>query len=109
MTKLLKIDRCGGCPYSHWEAMSYVHTVCRCKKSPDKIIDDKEYRGPNCLPEWCTLEDLDNTMENRFEALKTLLQKNPLRNDLDAYLYEIANWGLGLRKDKPEKEDYAIN
>ena len=47
-------------------------------------------------------------MEKAIEALEEIKKFNRLHNDLDAYLYEIANWGLGIIKDKPDKEDYGL-
>lgn len=47
-------------------------------------------------------------MDKRDEALKIIQAFNGMRNDLDAYLYDIAEWGLGKRKDKPKKEDFGL-
>ena len=41
-------------------------------------------------------------------ALTVLRNYNRLKNDLDAYLYEITEYGLGNRKEFPNKEDYGI-
>ena len=43
-----------------------------------------------------------------IEALEEIKKRNRLRNDLDAYLYEVANWGLGIREDAPDPEDYGV-
>jgi hypothetical protein len=42
------------------------------------------------------------------EALLTLKEFNGLRNDTDAYLYQITLWGLGVIPIKPKKEDYGL-
>ena len=47
-------------------------------------------------------------MKEAEQALEEIKRFNRLRGDLDAYLYEVANWGLGLRKGKPVPEDYSI-
>ena len=41
------------------------------------------------------------------DAILILDKYNPLRNDLDAYLHEVAQWGLG-RRLKPKPEDFGI-
>jgi len=41
------------------------------------------------------------------DAINILDRYNPLRNDLDAYLHEVAQWGLG-RRLKPKPEDFGI-
>jgi len=46
--------------------------------------------------------------QRMLEALRILLARNPLRNDRDAYLLHIANWGLGLEEKKPNPEDYGL-
>jgi hypothetical protein len=52
--------------------------------------------------------DKNPTMAS-IEALEEIKKYNRLRNDLDAYLYEVADWGLGIRKEPPNPEDYGIN
>ena len=42
-------------------------------------------------------------------ALEEIQNYNGLRNDLDAYLYEIAEWGLGLREYAPNPDDYGLH
>ena len=48
-------------------------------------------------------------IDKRNEALQTLKAFNPLRNDLDAYLYEVAKWGLGLRKERPGAAGFGVD
>lgn len=43
-----------------------------------------------------------------IEALEEIKKYNRLRNDLDAYLYEVTNWGLGIREKAPDPDDYGI-
>ncbi len=42
-----------------------------------------------------------------IEALKILWTYNPIRNDLDAYLLDVINWGLG-KQGKPNPKDFGI-
>lgn len=42
-------------------------------------------------------------------ALEILKKFNRLKNDTDAYLYEIILWGLGESNNKPNPEDYGIS
>jgi hypothetical protein len=39
-------------------------------------------------------------------TLKELQQFNRLRNDIDAYLYELVEWGLGNKDKHPDINDY---
>ena len=41
-------------------------------------------------------------------ALTEIEKYNPIRNDLDAYLYDIAEWGLGIIPDKPNPKDFGV-
>jgi len=43
-----------------------------------------------------------------IKTIKELMALNPLRNDLDAYLYHLCEYALGESKEKPRKEDYGI-
>lgn len=43
-----------------------------------------------------------------INALTILKRFNGLRNDLDAYLFEVIRWGLGERKTKPKPEIYGL-
>jgi transcriptional regulator with XRE-family HTH domain len=45
---------------------------------------------------------------NAGEALRIMQEYNPLRDDMDAFLYEIGRWGLGERSDRPAGKDYGI-
>lgn len=46
--------------------------------------------------------------ENREkEALEILKKFNRLRNDLDAYLYEVIEWGLGMAS-KPDPKRFGV-
>ena len=51
---------------------------------------------------------LEKELTNAKCALSEILKYNPLRNDLDAYLFELTHWGLGKRKIKPNASDYNL-
>jgi hypothetical protein len=42
------------------------------------------------------------------EAFRILRKYNPLRNDLDAYLYAICLWGEGEEPLKPIPEHFGV-
>lgn len=46
-------------------------------------------------------------MENAIEALKIINKFNRIRNDIEAYLYSIAEWGIG-KAPKPDPKDFGI-
>ena len=49
------------------------------------------------------------TDQERAEAAFNILQKyNGLRNDLDAYLYDVAEWGKGFLENAPDPESFGI-
>ena len=48
-------------------------------------------------------------MERMEFALGKYQEYNDLRDDLDAYLYALAQWALGLEKTKPDSEDYGAS
>ncbi len=44
--------------------------------------------------------------EKAIEALEEVKRFIKLTNDFDAYLYEVVNWGLGIRATAPDPDDY---
>ncbi len=52
---------------------------------------------------------MDDTESRLREALEEIIENIRLRNDLEAYFYAIAEWGLGWSNTKPKKEDYGID
>lgn len=52
--------------------------------------------------------DSETQLERAKQALLIIRNYNRLRNDLDAYLFEVAQYGLGERQDEPKAEDYGI-
>ena len=51
-------------------------------------------------------------MEDKLEKIKWAIKEhrrfNRLRNDLDAYLFEVTEYALGKRDEKPNPKDYGI-
>ena len=43
------------------------------------------------------------------EALTEIKKFNPLRNDLDGYLFAMAEWGLGEIEDKPLRKSFGLD
>lgn len=46
-------------------------------------------------------------LKNARATLETINKYNRCNNDLQAYLHEVAEWGLG-KKDKPNAEDFGF-
>jgi len=42
------------------------------------------------------------------EALVEIQKSNRMNNDLDAYLFDLADWALGKENKKPNPVDYGI-
>ena len=51
---------------------------------------------------------LGNDLEKAREALREINQYNLIHNDLEAYLYEVTKWGLGVLDEKPKLEDFGL-
>ena len=47
-------------------------------------------------------------LEKAHEALTEVQKFNPLHNDLEAYLFALVEWGLGIEDEKPNKADYGL-
>jgi hypothetical protein len=43
-----------------------------------------------------------------LEALRVYQKHNPLHNDIEAYLFALGEWALGVKDVKPDPEDYGI-
>jgi hypothetical protein len=43
-----------------------------------------------------------------LSATEIIKRHNHLRNDFNAYLYEVCNFGLGFRDDLPNPKDYGL-
>ena len=44
-----------------------------------------------------------------FMALQEINRLNHIGNDLQAYLFAMADWGLGIREDRPRPESYGVD
>ena len=51
---------------------------------------------------------LDEQDNNSRIALTEIDSYNPIRNDKDAYLNLLAEWGLGNTDDKPNPQDFGL-
>lgn len=49
---------------------------------------------------------MQELLTKAYQALIIIRKFNRLKHDTDAYLYEVTQWGLGEREDKPKLEDY---
>ena len=47
-------------------------------------------------------------LDRAYTAITILQKYNRIHNDLEAYLWEVAEWGSGIRKDKPNPKDYGV-
>ena len=43
------------------------------------------------------------------KVIEIIKRHNYLRNDFDAYLYEVCNYGLGFREKLPNPKDYGLD
>jgi len=50
----------------------------------------------------------ERRVDNMRNALEIIQQNNRLRNDLDSYIYEVTDWGLGFRKDEPDPGAFGL-
>lgn len=54
------------------------------------------------------LQRLGAIIKRQAQALDEINRFNRIRNDLDAYLWEVAKHGLGQIEEKPKREDYGL-
>jgi hypothetical protein len=47
-------------------------------------------------------------LERAQEALYILREFNNIKNDIDAYLWDIIEWGLGERRERQVPQQYGI-
>ena len=43
------------------------------------------------------------------EALREINRHNRLNNDLDAYLFDLAEWGIGETDERPKLESFGLS
>jgi hypothetical protein len=48
-------------------------------------------------------------LDRALQALRELMWWNGLSNDLDAYLSEVAEWGLGEKETHPNPESFGVS
>lgn len=42
------------------------------------------------------------------DVLVELIERNNLRGDLDAYLFDLCEWGIGEVSEKPNHDDFGV-
>lgn len=47
-------------------------------------------------------------LERAHTALKEIKKYNPLHNDLEAYLYDMAEWGMGNLEVRPSPSIFGL-
>ena len=68
-------------------------------KRPD-ILNYKDYQRDNYF------DDVEKYSMQLEMTLKEIMKWNPLRNDMDAYLFHLGEYALGESVIKPRIEDY---
>lgn len=53
-------------------------------------------------------DEEDRNLLNARDALLEINRHNPIRNDTEMYLYELAEWGLGLNDTKPDPRNFGV-
>ena len=58
----------------------------------------------------CYIDYLESKNKRKGEALNEYQKYNQIRNDLDAYLFEMGEWALGndILKKRPDSKNYGI-
>ncbi len=65
------------------------------------------------IPEYASNEDLAGeveampAVERLMDALSVIHSHNLRHNDLEAYLYDMGEWGLGRLDERPNPADYG--
>lgn len=54
------------------------------------------------------LKEVKKSLKKARKALTELKRYNQVRNDLQAYLWEVAKFGLGERKSMPSIKHYTV-
>jgi len=57
---------------------------------------------------WAELDALRFTHGVAVYALETIQHYNRVHNDLEAYLYDLAEWGMGKTDTKPDPGSYGL-
>lgn len=58
-------------------------------------------------PEWAA--NMIQAGEKAIRALKEIQKYNSIHNDLESYLFEVGEYGLGQSSSFPNCEDYGIS
>ena len=85
------------------------HTTC---VELSRQVYDLEEELAQAHSDIATLDSATNCLHDNLErkdaAIKELLHYNRIANDLDAYLADVAGWGLGDMSEKPKSSDYGL-
>jgi len=55
-----------------------------------------------------SLANEEKSLDNAHSALRILLSHNRLHHDLDAYLMDVAKWGLGEITEQPDPINFGL-
>ena len=52
--------------------------------------------------------DLQHENDQMRDVLAELIERNNLRGDLDVYLLNLCEWGMGKANEKPNPDDFGV-
>lgn len=81
---------------------------CGAFNSISRLTVSEQENWQNAILSWQPENGIISLPHRYKEAVKILIEHNPLKNDHDAYLYEICLWALNKRDSKPKKQDYGL-
>ena len=55
-----------------------------------------------------TDDKLAYELARAHEALIKIKEYNHIHNDLEAYLFHVAEWGLGTREERPDPKSFGL-
>ncbi len=54
-----------------------------------------------------SVSGLVDDLRRAYEALIEIQSHNEVHNDLENYLFEVAKWGMGDRRDRPDPAEFG--
>jgi len=54
------------------------------------------------------IEALKRENDKMRDVLVELIERNNLRGDLDVYLFDLCEWGIGKASEKPNHDDFGV-
>ena len=79
--------------------------MCEVPNSMNRVDEPGPDERSNPLE---TIVSLRDGLTKACEAILIIEKYNHINNDLQAYLHEIAEWGLGEKSEKPNPKDYGL-